>query len=191
MHARGVYQVCMLHCVSVLAMGMPGGLWLYCSRLWSCLLPVCSPTGHDKGARSSAAWSAYWLICLFAAVLVFLHALERTWMLTGHQQSGVCRSAPRDPKQPDQPSLAVKWSWPAPQFAAQLGSMSPFPDAWWENADRLAWSLQHEQLPPMRDNSPEGECSTAVTLSVPEAGVWRVFVPLRRAAMKRGQHCIA
>ena len=76
-----------------------------------------------------------------------------------------CRSAPRDPKQPDQPSMAVKWSWPAPQFAAQLGSMSPFPDAWWNNADRLAWTLQHEQLPPMRETSPEGGCSTALPLS--------------------------
>ena len=77
-----------------------------------------------------------------------------------------CRSAPRDPKHPDHPSMAVQWYWPAPQFAAQLGSMSPFPDAWWKNADRLAWSLQHEQLPPMREDSPEGGCSAGLTLSM-------------------------
>ena len=39
-HAKVVVQVSMLHCVSILAMGMLGGLWLHCIRLWSCLLHV-------------------------------------------------------------------------------------------------------------------------------------------------------
>ena len=85
--------------------------------------------------------------------------------------------------------MAVKWSWPAPQFAAQLGGMSPFPGAWWENADRLAWSLQHEQLPPMREDSPEGGCSAALTLSLSPGRA--LVVALRRAYKESGQHCTA